>query len=140
MNATRPGFTRLLSFWLGLPLLLFLFWAWWDSTRFLSLIECQRPSDKFEFSSFMGRIQVGHYPTDPYGSTKWDFDHMPLSKLRFDRDMEAAFPRYLTLRANSLAIAHWFLISLYAAAWLGSSFLWHRRKLRLMTAASAPPP
>jgi len=31
MKATLPGPMRLLSFWLGMPMFLFLLWAWWDS-------------------------------------------------------------------------------------------------------------
>jgi len=128
------SFYRTRRFWLGLPVLLFLIWAWWDSTRFMSVLYFQLPGYSCNLVSLKGSAGCTcNRNQSPSRMDSWQFHHTPLSEVRYVLRNNSFFPRYFSSHGNRFGVAYWFIITLYGTAWLGTSLLWNRRKVRLMS-------
>lgn len=135
-------FYRSRMFWLGIPVLLFLLWGWWHSMQFLTLWAKKSSWGDVELESFRGSLRV-NLLRGKGGAWRGTagFYHLPVTEVNYIPEPYPAVPRYVTFTsmqdpkagsAYHLTLAHWFLISLYAAAWGGAYVMWQRRKRRLM--------
>ncbi len=127
----RP-FYRSRLFWLGLPGLVFLLWAWWFSMGYFSHVDF---SGKYEWgiSQSAGNV-VAIWNSG--GMPNWDgvfFDHGQWSvesarawqmTLNESRETHPAF-RYVIVPYYAVVLA-------YVAVWLLTLAWWQRRKSRLM--------
>ncbi|WP_035604340.1 hypothetical protein [Haloferula sp. BvORR071] len=121
---------RSLTFWLGLPGLLFLLWAWWDSSKF--------DSDALMYSwGFLARNGDSQFTITILEDYKsyW----MLSGSLGFDRQPRAEsrlfFPsaridRMTEPHWTRIFIPHWQVVLAYAIPW-SVLFLWSRRRIRL---------
>ena len=133
----RSRIFRLRSFWLGLPGLLFLVWAWADSMSYQSGVVFKQslsmaPGSKGSFNHFAG--QSG----GAFRVNWWSFDEATRTRLvssefkatreaepmveRFPAPGMVTLPRHefypgILVGAKRLTLPHWLLILVYLALW-----------------------
>jgi hypothetical protein len=107
------------KFWLGLPGILFLFWAWWDSSRF--------DSDALMYPrGFLARNGDSQVTVTllNYKGGEW----IPPGSLGYDRnwrpDNRLFFPVFHingdhVLGWTEIFVPHWLLILIYGTLWAG---------------------
>ncbi len=140
---------RLLTFWLGLPLLLFLIGAWWDSMHYRSAIFI--PTANFELSIGSSRGAVGYVFTRDLGSSLRykGGDYVPLTKTTAYRDELSEWtnppgawdaPAITTKSpfggSSVFILAWWFVVLLYLILWTGL-MVWRVRRWSKLTAHAA---
>ncbi len=131
----RP-FYRSRLFWLGLPGLVFLLWAWKGSVGWSKGL-AWRHNDFAAFTSTVGGqmiIGTDNGTSRDQGFKVWSLrTHHPQEALIIPKiKREAAFAQIYI----ELPIA--LLVLLYLAAWSGFVCCWHRRKSRLLRLHTAP--
>lgn len=163
--APRPIYRSLL-FWLGMPGLLFLLWAWWKSNAVRLKVEV---GPGWLWSS-QGKV-CWHALDDPSGEWVATVDYRE-GKLSARRQEEMGIvcgfgitrgfvsqtpvmiaerywfppPRWeaVQLDASSscrlIALPYWLLTGSYLGLWLGGLMGWQRRKVRLAKVSAAPLP
>jgi hypothetical protein len=164
----RPWYRSRL-FWLGLPGLLFLCWAWnhSNSTRVMTHLG---PSSGWagsghgNFLWFRVRTQGdeligldlrnGQASEEPGGPEYFNSSSAKFAVSRFHTTVTSPLspaPPWFPVphgRAERLAagtslfvsLPYWLLIAGYAALWLGGLACWQRRKVRLLKRHTSPPP
>lgn len=126
-------------FWFGLPGLIFLIVAWFDSMLHVSSLDVALRSPPLDISNFNSSINAGWHNA---GSTAW--------KLQLDPRLARPGTKWFPLPAyyvsdtigmsprHRLQLPHWFLIMNYVALWqLPWLFRYHRRK-RIERSLTAP--
>ncbi len=107
------------AFWFGVPGLLFLLWAWADSTRIYTGISEKSPWGSFSFEHWNSAITVSRAPAgSPSAFPSWAW--------RGSFGTKNPEPRiwWATLKAERdragrpfVQVPHWLLVSSYAAVW-----------------------
>lgn len=155
MMGPRP-FYRSWLFWLGVPVLVFLLWVWWDSLRNATALgsEMRLSGRGFHLQAFQpemgverGMVQyhrsrvTGSSPDivvakDPLGfHRKKGPMFMAEGQERIcgfksmERDLDVS-PSRLRVKAVMCWFPIWFLVVGYGVVWLGSVVVWQRRKWR----------
>lgn len=148
-----PPFHRSRLFWLGLPGLVFLLWAWLGSPLNLQV-----------------RISIGDYILRVGGEDRalkvdcevYGSGHLAAPGLRFykggmyagdiDTEGQRFFPKALRYDVRKyhyhlgvrsipeVKLAYWFLLLFYMTIWLLVLTVWQRRKSRLLRLHTAPSP
>ena len=145
----RPWYRSRL-FWLGLPGLVFMLWAWGDSTRHVSSLSWASNVWGFYARTWGNSLELDLYHSVyPGMRSNLDFYRWPLSRLStpVEHPLFPAGVRFGTshnasngLTTRILVIALWLMITAYTAVWLGALACWQRRKARLSRRAAAELP
>jgi hypothetical protein len=151
-------------FWLGLPGLLFLLWAWRSS----NLTCYQLTLGSWELNSTQGKVLAWSMQSDSEHDFHLDYRTAEVftewiapntrTKVRRIVPMAAAYPippgeqcwfaaakwQAADLNADTyhrlLVLPYWLLAGGCAVAWIGVMVAWQRRKARLVKASAAPLP
>ena len=129
---------RSITFWLGIPFAVFVSWLWIDTHARWTTLAFDYSGGTYYLASWHGELWLQHYQFKE-GSTNPEptgviFDQIPDD--RGDGDAPTWIPaapfRYEveeegTTTARGLAFAHWLVLIMYLAVWLG--LLAWRRKL-----------
>lgn len=150
---------RSIAFWLGLPLPVFLLWAWFDSLRYSTswerakgdgrVVACFVYWGKFEFqhvrSDSLPPPGAGYILviTEPYGDLTREpydipFEAFGFAAPRFERQWEdfARQGKGTDCLATTLVLPFWLMLALYLPLWLALS-LWRARRIAKARAAIA---
>ena len=139
---------RSLTFWLGLPGLIFLSWAWVDSMHRLSAVQRRHTINSRELqaetrdsllhhSGKLSLIRVKPLADEPYTNkhsrTYWRRQDSPAGTwfppLDYRTDLTAA-----VLQSRTLTIPHWLIILAHLALWT-ALLAYRRRRMRRAMAA-----
>ena len=155
MTRPRP-WHRSRLFWLGLPILIFLLWAWFLLDSYW-LLRWTRPLGHTQLSYQAGAIFIDHItiePPPPGGPISIEynppgaqgFTHQtgPVSRLQrkyftwpLSHQFAPTFPGSPYHLTRKITLPFWLLVPLYLTTWLTTLALWQRRKHRL---ANTPTP
>lgn len=102
---TTPSLLRSLTFWSGVFVICFGFWAWWDSYRFNTDIDL----GAIRLSNVSGHVTILGRPDRP--------------AFGLARQMGSALPRQ-----DALLLPYWFLLTSGAIPWL-LSIAWIGRRI-----------
>lgn len=127
------------AFWFGVPTLLFLLWAWVDSTRSITEIGRQSPWGSFAFDHRNSAIEISRAPVGSpfnFSNTLWrgayaTKDPAPAvwwPAVKAERD---------SVGRHFVRIPHWLLVLAYLAAW---SLIITFRRRHWMKARRTPGP
>jgi hypothetical protein len=157
---TVRRFYRSRLFWLGVPGLVFLVWAWWDSGGYVSNARWVRGSSMDDVrvtGGWVGWKRMTHLPpsplapilsVDPFTTGRnVRLEEVPLAQLCTAKTMDRQFDvpagfevvsRVLPApsgqggeRTMILRVALWVVVAAYVMMWLGTVFWWQRRKARV---------
>lgn len=159
----RPYYASRL-FWLGIPGLLFLLWAWWHSNFFhraLFLSETSHLSTTqgkvlwfsgqsdiehdFHLDFQTGEVEVYTVVVGPTMlRTICSFNALTIDTTKVPAEDQAWFPppRWQAREVNRdtyyrlLSVPYWLFSASYAAVWLGGVGAWQWRKLRIIDCQS----
>ena len=149
MTRARP-WHRSRLFWLGLPGILFLLWAWfllddywlvrWTRQFGSTQIACQAGAIVLTHSTIEipppdSQVTVDPYPPSAQGFTQqtgpvsrahrkyftWPLEHKVVPTF-------AGAPNY---HSRQITLPFWFLVPVYLAAWLTTLYFWQRRRSSL---------
>lgn len=117
---------RLRSFWLGLPGLIFLLWAWHGSSRYSASAFLSVGTMREWVESSHSSITLKHIPGGPF-PTEWKAS---VQQKRLSRTKRSGlFPKAFSATGSSLPdvdgdfdpptlqLAYWLLVLLYSAPW-----------------------
>ena len=151
-------------FWLGIPGLLFLLWAWRSSNltcHQLTLGSWQLTSTQGKALAWSMQADIGHDLWLDYHTaevfTEWIAPNSPprapiivpmAAAYPIPPDQQCWFPaakwQAVDLNAGTyhrlLVLPYWLLAGGYAVGWTGVMVAWQRRKARLVKASAAPLP
>ena len=165
----RPWF-RSRFFWLGIPGLLFLFWAWVDSENHIVLLRHANLTSETALLHWAGGVsisRIGPLATDDvitfslqgrmFQSVEYSYFPRPVvPKWYYDRKIVAAslngnpdasprpdFWSVPTLSGGTswaFLLPYWLNILCYLGIWITGTVLWQRRKVRLGVPAVSTSP
>ena len=157
----RP-FYRSRLFWLGVPGLVFLMWAWWDSGGNTTGVRWYRGREFLRAEVGVGHLELSRTTElkprkriilNPFAVSRdelyeeetdrtvrrrdrqWDF------RPAFERPQpESVDPFEPMFKVSGIGIAVWMIVLSYLVLWLGTVWAWQRRKARLLKLRNAPSP
>jgi len=152
----RFRFSRSLIFWLGLPGLIFLLWAWWDSYHWRSEIGFRtytlRRGDLAwhvhdSAIHFRGALQIGWTGPEVADGRMTvtngpHFDRLPMSSSAEGIPTPGLHPERLTFQEKAvtrqvLTLPHWLILLLYLGVWMVAiAWRWKRATSTLEYPAS----
>jgi hypothetical protein len=119
------------AFWLGLPVFLFIVWAWMDSLKFQSRITLHRSArgDTDTFRQFLGTVDLRWWLQSP--EPNLPFKYWRWTRKRQPHEHRGVDPQPITFKKERFAygsvvktraiviLPHWFLLALYMIPWAG---------------------
>lgn len=147
----RPWYRSRL-FWLGLPGLAFLLWAWRDSSTFSSGLFRSGHLEVHCAKQYLGAVEFSYFPAHwETGPKRFDTCRTEYERVvdeRFPMVGAYTFPEAVhayhrppsRFSERGIRIAHWLILTVYVLAWGGAVTGWQRRKSHLLKLHSASPP
>lgn len=149
----RP-FYRSRLFWLGLPGLVFLWWAWWDSGGHFTFFRWDRGAQSEHVGIVAGNVSWSRFterhPRKPIMAVLYDVERdvmheqLPSGAIiprgRFPPALRVERVALQTHDVLEVRVALWVVVTVYLVVWLGTVAIWQRRKSRLLKLPAAPPP
>ena len=146
----RPWYRSRL-FWLGIPGLVFLLWAWRDSSTRNSELFWSGRMKVHGVSQYLGSINLFHLlaPWDT-GPKRFDVRRMEYPKVVDESYPQVAsftFPQAIVVykrppanfSERGIRVSHWLIALGYVLVWCLAVGLWQRRKARLLEATVPEP-
>ncbi|MCW1926549.1 hypothetical protein OKA05_28615 [Luteolibacter arcticus] len=142
------AFHRSRHFWLGVPGLVFLLWAWWDSGGYMSTVEWNWNGGKREHLVWVAVGDVTWQCTthqERSAGVNFSTRRNPLANFgggargrqfdvppAFSRSLDDGEFAWIGVAVEEAHVALWVIAGSYAVAWLGVVAWWQRRKARVV--------
>ena len=136
----RPWYRSRL-FWLGLPGLVFLLWAWVTFSGTSVAVARWRKTHAYAGSGQVVLLQVHRASAGSGSASSFEarIDKRPeLERRWFRQAVDWRSPLRLRSLMSTFGVALWFIVLIYVALWSGLAFWWQRRKARLLKLHTAP--